>query len=100
MYVSGKMLFVETIPGMGGWRIKENGGGVNSSILYSICCKKFCKCHNEPPPCTTIKKKGERKSAKKNIRCPLHGYTMINNTCFHVANFPPLGLSLLFPFRN
>jgi hypothetical protein len=27
MYVNGKMRPVETIPGMGGWEIKENGGG-------------------------------------------------------------------------
>jgi hypothetical protein len=27
MYVSGKMRLVETIPGMGGGRIKENDGG-------------------------------------------------------------------------
>jgi hypothetical protein len=29
MYASGKMRPVETIPGMGGGRIKENDGGVN-----------------------------------------------------------------------
>jgi hypothetical protein len=33
MYVNGKMRAVETVPGMG---IKENGGGVNSSITYLI----------------------------------------------------------------
>jgi hypothetical protein len=26
MYINGKMILVETIPGMGGWT-KENGGG-------------------------------------------------------------------------
>jgi hypothetical protein len=44
---------VETIPGMGGGRIKENGGGVNSTVIY---CKNFCKCHyvsqyNNNNPC-------------------------------------------------
>jgi hypothetical protein len=26
MYVNGKMIFVESVPGIGGGRIKENGG--------------------------------------------------------------------------
>jgi hypothetical protein len=30
--------------------------GVNSSRIYSIYCKNFYKCHNVPPPDTTIKK--------------------------------------------
>jgi hypothetical protein len=33
--------------------IKENGEGVNSSIIYLTYCKNFCKC---TPPHTTIKK--------------------------------------------
>jgi hypothetical protein len=37
---------VETIPGMGTEEIKENDGGVNSTIIY---CKNFCKYHNVPP---------------------------------------------------
>jgi hypothetical protein len=48
MYVNGKIRPVETIPGMGGVGIKENGGGgegVNSSRIY---CKNFCKCYNVP----------------------------------------------------
>jgi hypothetical protein len=36
---------VETIPGMGGVRIKENNVGMNSTV---ICCKNFGKCHNIP----------------------------------------------------
>jgi hypothetical protein len=56
MYVNGKMRPVETIPGMGRERIKENGGGVNSSMMYLTYCKNFCKCHNIPPPSTIIKK--------------------------------------------
>jgi hypothetical protein len=27
MYVSAKMIPIETVPGIGGWRIKEQGGG-------------------------------------------------------------------------
>jgi hypothetical protein len=29
----------------------------NSRMIYLIHCKNFCKCHNVPPPSTTIKKK-------------------------------------------
>jgi hypothetical protein len=43
----GKMRAVDTIPGMGGGRIKENGGGVNSSVIHWEHCKNFCKCHSE-----------------------------------------------------
>jgi hypothetical protein len=45
MYENGKIRSVETIPGMGGGGIK-NDGGVNSAMIY---CKDFCKCHNVPP---------------------------------------------------
>jgi hypothetical protein len=55
MYVNRKMIPDEIIPGMGG--IKENGGGLNSSMIYLIYCKNFCKCHNVPQPSTIIKKK-------------------------------------------
>jgi hypothetical protein len=30
--------------------------GVNSSMIYLICCKNCHKCHNVPLPSTTIKK--------------------------------------------
>jgi hypothetical protein len=46
MYESGKMRPVETFPGMGAGRIKENDGEVNSTLIY---CKNFGKCHNVPP---------------------------------------------------
>jgi hypothetical protein len=46
MYDNGKMRPVETTPGMGGGRIKENDGRVNSTMIH---CKNFCKCHNAPP---------------------------------------------------
>jgi hypothetical protein len=45
MYENGKMRPVETIPGIGGRGIKENGGRVNSTM---ICCKNFAKYHNVP----------------------------------------------------
>jgi hypothetical protein len=50
------MIPVETIPGMGGGRIKNDGEG---ELKYDILiyCKKFCKSHNVPPPSTTIKKR-------------------------------------------
>jgi hypothetical protein len=44
-YVNGKMRPVETISGMGGG-IKENDGGVNSTMIYY---KNFYKYHNVPP---------------------------------------------------
>jgi hypothetical protein len=46
MYENGKKMSpIETIPGIGGRRIKENYGGVNSTMIY---CKNFGKCHNVP----------------------------------------------------
>jgi hypothetical protein len=36
MYVNGKMVSIETIPGMGGGILEENGKGVNSSMIYLI----------------------------------------------------------------
>jgi hypothetical protein len=41
---------------------KKNGGGVNSSMIYLVYCNNFCKSHNVPTPCTTIKTK------KKNLK--------------------------------
>jgi hypothetical protein len=46
MYENGKMRPVETVPGMGGGGIKENDGGVNSTMIY---CKNFGKYHNVLP---------------------------------------------------
>jgi hypothetical protein len=53
MHVNGKMRPVETTPGMGDG-IKENGRGVNSTMIYLIHCKNFCKCHNVPQPIKKI----------------------------------------------
>jgi hypothetical protein len=38
-------------------RIEENGSGGNSKMIHLMHCKNFCKCHNVPPPSTTIKRK-------------------------------------------
>jgi hypothetical protein len=55
MYVNAKLIPVETIPGMQGKKIKENSERVQqSSMIYLIHCKNFCKCNNVPPPSTTI----------------------------------------------
>jgi hypothetical protein len=56
MYVNAKMIPVESIPGMRGGRWKRAEEGVNSSMIYLIHCKNFCKCHNVPSPSITIKK--------------------------------------------
>jgi hypothetical protein len=40
----------------GGGEIKENDGGVNSTMIY---CKNFCKCHNVPQ-CSNKKDKKYR----------------------------------------
>jgi hypothetical protein len=55
MYVNAKMRPVETVPGMGEEGQRRMMEGVNSSVIYSIHCKNFCKCHNVPPPSITIK---------------------------------------------
>jgi flavoprotein len=52
MYVNGKMIPIESIPGM--------GEGVNSSMIYLIYCKSFCRCHNVCPTNTIIKNKNEK----------------------------------------
>jgi hypothetical protein len=44
-----KMILVENIPGMRGRRIKWTDGGADSSMIFLIYCKNFCKCHNIPP---------------------------------------------------
>jgi hypothetical protein len=49
--------------GQGG--IKENGGGVNSSMIYLIYCKNFCKWHNVPQPSITVKVKKKKKRVLK-----------------------------------
>jgi hypothetical protein len=45
MYENRKKRHVETIPGIGRERLKENDGRMNSTTVYY---KNFCKCHNVP----------------------------------------------------
>jgi hypothetical protein len=59
MYVSVKVIPVETISGIGVGEERINRRaveGVNSSMIYLIHCKNFCKCYNVLLPSTTIKK--------------------------------------------
>jgi hypothetical protein len=57
MYVNGRMIYVETVPGMGEEEMRRMVEGMNSSTKYLIYCRNFCKCHSVPPPSTPIKKK-------------------------------------------
>jgi hypothetical protein len=45
MYVNAKMIPVETSRNGGKRRVKENGGGVNSSMKCLTYCKNLCNCH-------------------------------------------------------
>jgi hypothetical protein len=45
MYENGRMRHVEVVPGMRWGGIKENDGGVSSTMIYF---KNFCKYHNVP----------------------------------------------------
>jgi hypothetical protein len=48
MHVNGKMV---------SWKYSKTGGmgdkgeqwGVNTTMMYLIYCKNFCKCHDVPP---------------------------------------------------
>jgi hypothetical protein len=50
MYINGKMISVETISGMGEVGRRRMVKGVNSSMIYLMYCKNFCKWHNVPHP--------------------------------------------------
>jgi hypothetical protein len=57
MYVNGKMISVETDPGIRAGGMKENdGGGEFKFKIFATLFKNFCKCLNLPQPSTTIKK--------------------------------------------
>jgi hypothetical protein len=44
--------------------------GVNSSRIYLIYCKNFCKCHSVSPPSTAIKKiKGRQRKCVQVLTC-------------------------------
>jgi hypothetical protein len=47
---------------------KEKVEGVNSSMIYLIHYKNFCKCHDVPPPSTTILKKQQNKETSQSDR--------------------------------
>jgi hypothetical protein len=56
---------------------KGRSVGGNSSTIYLIYCKNFCKCHNVPPPSTTIFFKKifllvRRKKLHIALQLPLH----------------------------
>jgi hypothetical protein len=55
MYVNGKVVSVETFQECGR-SMKESSEGLDSSKIYLIYFKNFCKCHNVPTLSTTINK--------------------------------------------
>jgi hypothetical protein len=44
--------------------------GVNSNMIYLMCCKNFCKSHNVPPPSTTIKNNNNNKRFRIGLGVP------------------------------
>jgi hypothetical protein len=54
MDINAKMIPFETLPGIGRGIMKENGGTMNSSMIYLMHFKSLCKCYNVPPPRTQI----------------------------------------------
>jgi hypothetical protein len=44
MFVYEKMMPAETVPEIGGRKIKESSWGMNSSMTYLIHFKNLCKC--------------------------------------------------------
>jgi hypothetical protein len=73
MYENGEMRPVETIPGVGGGRIKENGGGVNSTLIH---CKNFGKCHNVPNNNIINSFLNKDSTKKVSVKC----YHMLNSS--------------------
>jgi hypothetical protein len=62
MHVNAKMISIKTVSGMGG-RIKKNNEEVkrvNSTAIYLIHCKNFCKCHDVPHPAQQSKTKQKK----------------------------------------
>jgi hypothetical protein len=51
----------------GGWRKMVEG--MNSSTIYLLYCKNFCKCHNVPPPSNKKKERKKISFNKGQIRC-------------------------------
>jgi hypothetical protein len=42
--MNAKLIPVETVLGIRGRGIMKRGEGMNSSMIYLIHCKNFCKC--------------------------------------------------------
>jgi hypothetical protein len=55
--------------------VKENGRGVNSSMIY---CKNFYKCHSVPPPSTTIKNKRKKKESFVQLPCNIPEFLLVS----------------------
>jgi hypothetical protein len=55
MHVNAKMIPVESITGMGEREWRRVLEEINSNIICLRHCKNLCRCHNVPPPSTTIK---------------------------------------------
>jgi hypothetical protein len=51
--------------------IKEMVEGINSNMIYLIYFENFCKCHNVPPPSTTIKEKNKNLCDLLSVSLPL-----------------------------
>jgi hypothetical protein len=92
MYVSAKMIPVETVPGVRRGGMKERSGRVNSSMMYLIHCKNLCKCYNVPPPTTMIKKK---KDTQKRFSCDS---TVGKHTHLNKSSVQPCSGPLFAPF--
>jgi hypothetical protein len=56
MFVNGKTIPVQTIPGMGEGEQRKMVEELGSRMIFLIYCKSLCKCHSIPPPSTAIKK--------------------------------------------
>jgi hypothetical protein len=65
MYANAKIIPVKTTPGVwgGGEGRRRMVEKVNSCMISLIYCNNLCKCHNIPPPITTIKKNNKFKIA-------------------------------------
>jgi hypothetical protein len=55
MYANAKMISVETVPGIGGDRMKESSGGAEFKYDIFDPCYIY-KCYNIPQPSTIMKK--------------------------------------------
>jgi hypothetical protein len=55
MQVNAKILPVKTVPRKGEMEWRRVVEGENSSMIYLILCKNFCKWDNAPTPTTRIK---------------------------------------------